>query len=93
MEHTAEMLLAIGREVFSWEPEARPSISWPETDTDEPLQRAQTISLLKTAEAISTETAIRMAQPHLDDDQVREELARVLGEAPVVDGNTPPLGA
>jgi hypothetical protein len=87
VEHTSEMLLAIGREVFGWEPEARPSITWPETDTDEPLQRAQTISLLRTAQAISAETAIRLAQPDLDDDQVREELARVMGDEPVDDGD------
>lgn len=93
VEHSVEMLLAIGAEVFNWEPAERPRIEWAETDTDEPQQRAQTISLLRAAQAISVETAVRMAQPQLDDTELKAEVARVLGEEPENDGDAVPPDA
>ena len=58
----------------------RPKITWWE-ESQGPLELAQTLDLLARAEAMSIETRVRMAQPGLDDDKVKEEVARIQNDA------------
>jgi len=74
-------MLAVDRTVFG-RPTAveTPVIIWPEPrETAQEL--AQTLTMLRTAEAVSIETAARMAQPDLDDDKLAEEVARIREDA------------
>jgi len=76
-----EGMLAVDRTVFG-RPTAveTPVIIWPEPrETAQEL--AQTLTMLRTAEAVSIETAARMAQPDLDDDKLAEEVARIREDA------------
>lgn len=45
--------------------------------TDDPQGTAAWLNLLAQAEAASVETRVRLAQPDLDEDEVRAEVARI----------------
>jgi hypothetical protein len=80
-----ELLLVLDGAIFGRPvtPE-RPRISWPE-ETATPQEVAQTLTLLRTAEAASTETMVRMLHVDWDDQLVAGEVARIQAErgAPV----------
>lgn len=77
MSDVAQTLLAIDREVFGRPtPVVRPAVGWAEL-ADDPVGTASWVSTLVTAGAASTETAVRLAQPQLDDDQIAAEVARI----------------
>ena len=59
---------------------AVPTVEWPAVRDDDPLERAQTIETLMRARAISVESAVRQAQPGLDEDSVTAETERILTE-------------
>lgn len=70
----------------------RPTIEFPDGVAESPQQTAATLDMLHRAAAISTETAVRMRSPELDDKQVREEVARIHAENDV--GTAPdPVGS
>ena len=53
------------------------NVVFPPISRVDPKVEAETIGLLKVAEAISTETAVRRANPDWDDSQVGEEVSRI----------------
>lgn len=53
------------------------NVVFPPISRVDPKVEAETIGLLKVAEAISTETAVRRANPDWDDPQVLEEVGRI----------------
>lgn len=72
-----ENLLALDRAVWRRStPVERPSITWP-ADTTDPMVTAQFVNMLRQAEAASIDTAVRLAQPDLDAEQVAAEVARI----------------
>lgn len=80
VEDVAEMLLVIDREVFSSGVEpVRPRLDYGETEHD-PRRIAETIELLRRAGAVSIDTRVRMAQPHLGDEEVALEVERIRAE-------------
>lgn len=73
-----ELVLIADREIFGSTIEPfRPRVQFADGLPDDPMQTAQTIALLATAEAVSTETRVRMAQPDLDEDEVKAEVRRI----------------
>ncbi len=53
------------------------NVAFPDISRTDPKVEAETIGLLKVADAISTETAVRRANPDADDTWVAEEVARI----------------
>ncbi|MDI9885324.1 phage capsid protein [Streptomyces sp. HNM0645] len=58
----------------------RPRIQFGDSVSEDPKSVAETIELYARAQAISTETKVRMRNPDLDDTAVREETERILRE-------------
>lgn len=84
----ARKMLSIDREVFKntdADPDADVTVTFPDAVQDTDRQRAQAVSLLASAGAISTEMKVRMARPEWDDDQIGEEVARIRDESDVLD--------
>lgn len=57
------------------------NVVFPPISRVDPKVEAETIGLLNVAKAISTETAVRRANPDWDDDQVNDEVSRIQGSA------------
>lgn len=76
----AETLMLINAVVFGGvRPGSRPVLEWAPDQAD-PVEMSQTISTLRMAEVLSTETAVQMAHPEWDEPQVRAEVARLVAE-------------
>jgi A118 family predicted phage portal protein len=58
----------------------RPRIEFGDSVSEDPKAVAETVALYAQAQAISTETKVRMRSPELDDTAVREETERILRE-------------
>jgi hypothetical protein len=71
-------------------------VDWPESHQASPKVLAETVQLLMQAEAASTETKVRIVHPDWDDEQVMDEVDKIVNDrAPVaVDfpGETPVVG-
>lgn len=82
IEQVLETMLAIDREVLGHTDHGvfRPSVDEAEVIVNNPVEVAQTVSMLRQARAASVETAVRMAQPDLDDEAVVAEVARIQDE-------------
>ncbi|MFG3085118.1 phage portal protein [Streptomyces parvulus] len=82
LAHAVEALLAVDREVFggSVTPQ-RPNVEFEDSVQEDPLQLANTVDVLRRAQAASTDTLVRMAHPEWDDTQVQTEVARIQQEA------------
>ncbi len=81
LKSALEALLAVDRVIFKRRTIVEtPVLVWPEPQATA-QETAQTLALLRSAEAVSTETAVRMAQPDLDDEGVAEEVARIQAES------------
>jgi hypothetical protein len=63
-------------------PELVPEVHFPETVSESQLTKAQTANLLRSAEAASTETLVKMVHADWDDKQVQDEVARISEEKP-----------
>lgn len=75
-----EFLLILDREVFSSNVKPmRPRLDFAPVETDE-QKVATTVSLLRAARAISVQTAVQMAQPELEGDELAAEVERILAE-------------
>ncbi|MFK0069746.1 phage capsid protein [Streptomyces sp. NPDC091046] len=57
----------------------RPTVTF-QPVAESPLSKATTIEMLNRAQAVSTETKVRMRSPELDADEVTAEVARILDE-------------
>jgi hypothetical protein len=76
----AETLMLINHVVFGGKkPTTRPTLEWP-ADQADPKETAETIQLLRNAEAISTETAVEMAHPDWRDTEIADEVKRIQKE-------------
>ncbi|MFA7498716.1 MAG: hypothetical protein WCY76_08510, partial [Leucobacter sp.] len=56
------------------------NVVFPDISRVDPKVEAETIGLLKVADAISTETAVRRANPDWEDSAIGEEVARIQAE-------------
>lgn len=65
---------------FSTVEAERPLIEFGDSVSEDPKTLAETIELLARAQAVSTETKVRMRNPDWDDTAVREETERILKE-------------
>jgi hypothetical protein len=75
-----EMILVIDRAEFGGKADPmRPRIEFAEP-VESPRQVAETVDLLRRAQAASTETLVRMTQPGLEGDALKAEVARILDE-------------
>lgn len=59
----------------------RPVIEWQDSISESPLDLAQTAAALRTAEAASTETLVRLVHPDWDDQRVRAEVDAINAES------------
>lgn len=82
LAHAVEALLAVDREVFhSGAVPQRPTIEFEDSVQEDPLALANTVDVLRRANAASTDTLVRMAHPEWDEQQVKAEVALIQGEA------------
>jgi A118 family predicted phage portal protein len=58
------------------------NVEFGDSVSESPETMARTLQLLHAAEAVSVETRVRWVHPDWDDIQVREEVARIKGDAP-----------
>lgn len=76
-----EMLLVIDREIFgSGVTPMRPRVDFDDGLVEDPHRTAETVELLRRARAVSIETAVRLASPNLDTDEIAAEVQRIREE-------------
>jgi A118 family predicted phage portal protein len=78
----AELLLAVERNYFGSsrpEPE-RPNVEFGDSVSESPEATARTVQLYRAAQAISIDTAVRMAHPEWEDEQVNVEVRKIQTE-------------
>lgn len=65
----------------------RPEVTFGDSVSEDVMQLAQTAQLLRAAEAASTETLVRLVHPDWDEQQVTEEVQKIMDDrpAPVAD--------
>lgn len=78
----AQIVVELDRARFkgNGNPDLVPEVMFPETVSESPAARAQTIANLRSAESISTPTAVEMLWPGWDDAAVKAEVERILAE-------------
>lgn len=77
----AELLLLIDRAEFGGTaPIEEAQVEFPPMVAEQPQQRAETALAMRSAQAASTETLVRMLHPDWEDDQVAQEVAAIEGE-------------
>ncbi|MFI0268574.1 phage portal protein [Streptomyces luteogriseus] len=81
LAHAVEALLAVDVAVFGGgiTPQ-RPTVEFEDSVQEDPLQLANTVDVLRRAQAASTDTLVRMAHPEWDDTMVRAEVDRIQQE-------------
>lgn len=78
LSHVIEALLAVDKEVFGGDVEPqRPNVEFEDSVQEDPLQLANTVDVLRRAQAASTDTLVRMAHPEWDDVMVKTEVERI----------------
>lgn len=83
MQPLARTMLELDRVVYggsNYGLKADPEMKFPVRVDQDPLALSQAISNLRTARAISTETAVRMYHPNWSNDEVDEEVKRIEAE-------------
>jgi len=97
LSEVLEKLLAVDAAIFgSGVKPQRPDVEFPDGVQDSLLTLAQTAQALRTAEAASTQTLVRLLHPEWDDTQVTEEADAIMAETavPVLqDPSNPDVGA
>jgi hypothetical protein len=81
LAHAVEALLAVDLAVFGGgiTPQ-RPNVEFEDSVQEDPLALANTVDVLRRAQAASTDTLVRMAHPEWDDTLVQEEVDRIQRE-------------
>lgn len=76
------LMLAVDRQYFrgQGDPEKRADVLFPDAVSESQQSLAQTASLLRAAEAASTETLVKMVHQDWDQELVDEEVAKIEGE-------------
>ncbi|SCL16376.1 Phage portal protein, SPP1 Gp6-like [Micromonospora pallida] len=78
-----ELLLAVERAQLNAQADpVRPNVEFGDSVSESPETTARTLQLLSAAGAVSVDTMVRTVHPEWDDIQVREEVARIKGDAP-----------
>lgn len=93
---TLDALLAVDREHFggAWPVGVKaPRAAFPDVTRADPQTEAQTLSVLRAAEAVSIYTVVKRAQPDLDETAVALEVQRILDEQAAKTPIVPDLGA
>jgi hypothetical protein len=82
VEDTCERLLIIDREVFGNTSVSveRPSLGWGDAFASDPSELAQTVVLMRQAEAASDEVSVRTLHPDWTDAEVKAEVAALAAE-------------
>ncbi|MBL1107992.1 phage portal protein [Streptomyces sp. 5-8] len=76
--HVLEALLAVDKAVFGGSIVAqRPNIEFEDSVQEDPLQLANTVDVLRRAQAASTDVLVRMVHPDWDDTMVQKEVDRI----------------
>lgn len=85
IEDVLEIMLAIDRHILgNREAEVfRPSVDVADVIVNNPIEVAQSVGLFRSAQAMSIETAVRMAQPDLDEAGRQAEVARIQDESAI----------
>lgn len=92
LERFAETMMLINAWAFTGtRPTARPTLAWRETDQADPKEQAETIEILRRAQVMAIQTAVKMAHPEWDDPQIDDEVKLIVAEqaamlAPSPDG-------
>lgn len=77
-----ELLLALDRALgFSAVVPARPRVEFGDSVSEDPKTVAETVDLLSRAEAVSTETKVRLLHPDWTQQRVADETRRILAES------------
>lgn len=82
-----QAMLEVDAEVFGpnkYDGKARPEVRFTEKAQQDVLELAETVAMLNSAEAISTELKVRMVHPDWDKDKVDEEVERIRSERATV---------
>ncbi|KMS71311.1 capsid protein [Streptomyces leeuwenhoekii] len=81
LAHIIEALLAVDQYVYGGAlvPQ-RPNVEFEDSVQEDPLSLANTVDVLRRAQAASTDTLVRMAHPEWDEDQVQVEVQRIQQE-------------
>lgn len=89
LREMAEAILWTAKTQFDADvdPEDLPEIQWPAAPVDQ-VQQAQAIAALRTAGTISRYLAVKEQNPDWDEDEIKDELARIEGEQEVQDPGT-----
>jgi hypothetical protein len=84
------MLLAIDRFVMgnASTPVMRPQAVFPELAQEDPHRMAETLSMLKQAQAASIETRVRMTNPEWEQERIDAEVAAIKAEEMIVSDPT-----
>ncbi|MYW48874.1 phage portal protein [Streptomyces sp. SID161] len=78
LAHAIEALLAVDKAVYGGSIVAqRPNIEFEDSVQEDPLQLANTVDVLRRAQAASTEVLVRMVHPDWGDTMVQEEVGRI----------------
>lgn len=82
LRHMTRVLLALGNDQFGWavpldEP---PTVRLADAVQPTLRERSEAAAMLRTAEAASTQTLVQIVHPDWDDEQVSDEVARILEE-------------
>ena len=86
IEQTVENLLLIDRVILQNTDimPVRPVVNCADVIAQNPLEVGQAITLFRQAKAASIETAVRLAQPELDEQAIKEEVQRIKDEDSIV---------
>ena len=76
-----ELLLEVEAANFSGPAPERPGVEFGDSVSESPETTARTVQLYRAAQAISIDTAVRMAHPDWEDDQVAEEVRKIQAES------------
>ncbi|MGW8719671.1 phage portal protein [Streptomyces althioticus] len=81
LAHAIEALLAVDQAVFGGQTKPqRPTVEFEDSVQEDPLALANTVDVLRRAQAASTDTLVRMAHPEWDDTMVQAEVDRIRQE-------------
>jgi len=94
LEEILEALLAIDSAQFRPHDVLRPSVDFPDSVQSDPKETATILQLLEGANSASTETRVRMLHEDWSDQEVKDEVAKILDEGlvhtiPAVAPSTP----
>ena len=90
LSRLATTQLHVESAIFNTKSPSEPiQVDWPDTHQESTKQRAETVQLLMQAEAASVETRVRMVNPDWDDEQIMDEVDKIVNDRAPVAVNFP----